>query len=98
MKMIYVDLWSSSPFRPIIVDAEQLGIMWKINSYEVSHAPSRTKPERLIPYSDEIWENMMDMKQTYADLWKKRLELKKLTVAENIELQTCSDTATEGEK
>ena len=84
MRMIYADYFSLGLFRPRIVEAEKISKMWKIiSSEDGQYTPSRVSSDKLIPYSDEVWEEVQSIKRTESYLWARKLKLRELTVQEN---------------
>ena len=82
MRMIYCDLMGSY-FTYEIVDAEPLKKMWKINSCETAtYFPSKTVSRKLIPFTQERWDEIFDIKKQYDYLWQRRMALRKFTVEE----------------
>ena len=82
MRMIYCDLMGSF-FTYEIVDAEPLKKMWRINSCETGgYVPSKTHAEKLIPFTQERWDEIFDIKKQYDYLWQRRMALRKFTVEE----------------
>jgi len=82
MKMIYCDLMGSF-FTYEIVDAEPLKKMWRINSCETAiYFPSKTVSGKLIPFTQERWDEVFDIKKQYDYLWQRRMALRKFIVQE----------------
>jgi len=82
MKMIHVEL-SGKFFIPKIVEAEKIGIMWRITKDDGGRrVPYKCRPEKLIPYSDEIWEEVASIRAGMKALWQRKLALRKFAVRE----------------
>ena len=80
--MIYCDLMASY-FTYEIVDAEPLDKMWKINSCETGgYVPSKTPARKLIPFTQERWDEVFEIKKQYEYLWKRLMVLKAFTMEE----------------
>ena len=81
MKAIFVKLIDIEVFSIYLVEAEKIGITYRITSLDDSpYLPKRTLAFNLLPYSDVLWNELYDMKSQYDRLWKRRVELTRLTL------------------
>lgn len=82
MKMILCDPSDPKFFDFYIIEAEPIKKMWKItnagNGYR--RVGSRVSPYKLMPYSDELWQELKDIKREKQELWERRLALMELIV------------------
>lgn len=80
MKVIQVDLYLRV-FNPRVLHVEKLKVMYRVISAEDGgYIPRRTDSANLLPYSDELWNEVMDMKMKYDALWQRRLALRHKTL------------------
>ena len=81
MKMILCDP-TGTFFSFNIVEAEPLKKMWKITDSGESYRSvgSRVSPYKLMPYTDETWQEIKDIQRARQELWERRLALREFLV------------------
>jgi len=81
MKAIYVKLIDIGVFDAHLVEAEKIGLTYKITPLDDSkYLPSRTRVFNLLPYTDVLWNELKGMRFQYDKLWERRVELSKQTL------------------
>ena len=81
MKMILCDP-TDKFFSFDIVEAEPLKKMWRITDGGKSYRKvgSRVSQSKIMPYTDELWEELISIQQAKQEVWTRRLALREFLV------------------